>query len=200
MAAEIGSGRLRFTDGYRTPSPTLSSFSYASGHPPDLTAHPTPIMWSKRSAPSPQHPALSRHCQQEHRPRGRRAGSRELLSGSVDPKLFSVASNPEFLREGDAIQDFLHPERVLIGTEDEQAFTLLEDLYRPIVSGRAGVQPEVPFLNMSPATAELAKYASNAFLATKISFAQRDGPSLRASRCRHHRRHPCDGLGQPDRP
>ena len=60
---------------------------------------------------------------------------------------------------------------MLIGTEDEQAFRLLEDLYRPIVSGRSGAQPDVPFLNMSPATAELAKYASNAFLATKISFA-----------------------------
>jgi UDPglucose 6-dehydrogenase len=77
---------------------------------------------------------------------------------------FSVASNPEFLREGSAIEDFLHPNRVVIGTEDEAAAAILKDLYRPLYL------IETPFVMTDVVTAEIIKYASNAFLATKISF------------------------------
>jgi UDPglucose 6-dehydrogenase len=77
---------------------------------------------------------------------------------------FSVASNPEFLREGSAIEDFLRPNRVVLGTEDEQALAILRDLYRPLYL------IETPFVLTDVVTAELIKYASNAFLATKISF------------------------------
>jgi UDPglucose 6-dehydrogenase len=77
---------------------------------------------------------------------------------------FSVASNPEFLREGSAVEDFLRPNRVVIGAEDEEAIAILRDLYSPLYL------IEVPFVVTSVATAELIKYASNAFLATKISF------------------------------
>jgi UDPglucose 6-dehydrogenase len=77
---------------------------------------------------------------------------------------FSVASNPEFLREGSAIEDFLHPNRVVIGTEDEPAAAILRDLYRPLYL------IETPFVMTDVVTAEIIKYASNAFLATKISF------------------------------
>jgi UDPglucose 6-dehydrogenase len=78
--------------------------------------------------------------------------------------LFSVASNPEFLREGSAIEDFMRPNRVVLGTEDEQAAAILQNLYRPLFL------IETPILVTSVVTAELIKYASNAFLATKISF------------------------------
>nr|VFK64106.1 MAG: UDP-glucose dehydrogenase [Candidatus Kentron sp. UNK] len=77
---------------------------------------------------------------------------------------FDTASNPEFLREGSAISDFLHPDRVVIGVENERAETLLRELYRPLTA------QGIPILATSPETAELIKYASNAFLATKISF------------------------------
>jgi len=77
---------------------------------------------------------------------------------------FSVASNPEFLREGAAINDFLRPDRVVIGTDDEMAAAILRDLYRPLYLN------ETPFVITNSSTAELTKYAANAFLATKISF------------------------------
>ena len=77
---------------------------------------------------------------------------------------FSVASNPEFLREGAAIGDFMRPDRVVIGTDDEQATAILRSLYRPLYL------IEAPVLITNVVTAELTKYAANAFLATKISF------------------------------
>jgi UDPglucose 6-dehydrogenase len=77
---------------------------------------------------------------------------------------FSVASNPEFLREGAAIQDFMRPDRVVIGTEDDEAAAILKDLYRPLYLISA------PFVLTNIPSAELCKYAANAFLATKISF------------------------------
>ncbi len=77
---------------------------------------------------------------------------------------FDIVSNPEFLREGSAIQDFLHPNRVIIGASSPQAIAIMKDLYRPLYL------IETPFLITSIETAELIKYASNAFLATKISF------------------------------
>jgi UDPglucose 6-dehydrogenase len=77
---------------------------------------------------------------------------------------FSVASNPEFLREGSAIEDFLRPNRVVIGCEDEMAAAIMKDLYRPLYL------IETPVVVTNVVTAEVIKYASNAFLATKISF------------------------------
>jgi UDPglucose 6-dehydrogenase len=77
---------------------------------------------------------------------------------------FSVASNPEFLREGAAIGDFMRPDRVVIGADDDEAIAILKDLYRPLYL------IETPFVITNIATAELTKYAANAFLATKISF------------------------------
>jgi UDPglucose 6-dehydrogenase len=77
---------------------------------------------------------------------------------------FAVASNPEFLREGSAVEDFLRPNRVVIGAESDEAIAILRDMYRPLYL------IEVPFVVTNIATAELIKYASNAFLATKISF------------------------------
>jgi len=87
----------------------------------------------------------------------------ELAAAGSDVK-FSVASNPEFLREGAAINDFLRPDRVVIGTGDETAAAILRDLYRPLYLN------ETPFVITNIPTAELTKYAANAFLATKVSF------------------------------
>jgi len=77
---------------------------------------------------------------------------------------FTVASNPEFLREGAAIDDFKRPDRVVVGTQDERAQQVLKDLYRPLFIN------ETPILFTKRETSELIKYAGNAFLATKITF------------------------------
>ena len=77
---------------------------------------------------------------------------------------FAVVSNPEFLREGAAITDFKRPDRIVIGTEDERAASVMTELYRPLYLNQA------PILVTSRRTAELTKYAANAFLATKITF------------------------------
>lgn len=77
---------------------------------------------------------------------------------------FGVASNPEFLREGAAIEDFMHPDRVVIGSNEEDAIAIMKDLYRPLYL------IETPIVITSLEAAELTKYAANAFLATKISF------------------------------
>jgi UDPglucose 6-dehydrogenase len=77
---------------------------------------------------------------------------------------FAVASNPEFLREGAAIADFKHPDRIVIGTDDQRARAVIADIYRPLFLNQA------PIMYTDRRTAELIKYAANAFLATKITF------------------------------
>lgn len=77
---------------------------------------------------------------------------------------FAICSNPEFLREGSAIKDFTHPDRVLVGYDDERARDVMERLYKPLALRKA------PIMFVSRESAELAKYAANSFLAMKISF------------------------------
>ena len=77
---------------------------------------------------------------------------------------FDVASNPEFLREGAAIEDFKRPDRIVVGAQNDRAFAVMTDLYRPLSLN------ETPLLQTERRTAELIKYAGNAFLAVKISF------------------------------
>ena len=88
----------------------------------------------------------------------------KILSKKNSKKKFSVVSNPEFLREGEAIRDFVYPDRVVIGTNDKKAGRILKNLYSPLISKGAS------YLQTSRRAAELIKYASNAFLATKITF------------------------------
>ena len=89
----------------------------------------------------------------------------EIIEKNQKEKVpFDVASNPEFLREGSAIEDFMRPNRVVIGTSSEQATAIMKDLYSPLYL------IETPFVITNVETAEVIKYASNAFLATKVSF------------------------------
>lgn len=88
---------------------------------------------------------------------------RRILAARPDAP-FAVASNPEFLREGAAIDDFMHPDRVVVGVENEQAQQVMEDIYRPLNLR------ETPMVYTSLESAEVIKYAANAFLATKITF------------------------------
>ncbi len=87
-----------------------------------------------------------------------------ILIGKRPDGDFDVASNPEFLREGSAIEDFMRPDRVVIGTDSARARAVMRELYRPLFLA------ETPMIATTLETAELIKYASNAFLATKITF------------------------------
>ena len=104
-----------------------------------------------------------------------------ILRNGTDPELFDVASNPEFLREGTAVTDFLFPDRIVIGCDGERAVEVLREVYAPLTDGsyyqradaipqpdRATIPP--PIIVTSTKSAELIKHASNAFLAMKISF------------------------------
>ena len=87
-----------------------------------------------------------------------------LLKKKSNKNKFSVVSNPEFLREGEAIRDFIFPDRIVVGSNDKKSNRLLNNLYAPLIS--KGAQ----YIHTSRRAAELIKYASNAFLATKITF------------------------------
>ncbi len=106
---------------------------------------------------------------------------RTMERNGVARGLFDVVSNPEFLREGAAVSDFLHPDRVVVGADSEAASALLEQIYAPLTSGAYYSQPDAisgrcttasppPLLHTSAKSAEIIKHASNAFLALKISF------------------------------
>ena len=88
----------------------------------------------------------------------------KILIKSNSRNKFSVVSNPEFLREGEAIRDFIYPDRVVVGSNDKKSTRILKHLYTPLIAKGA------KYINTSRRAAELIKYASNAFLATKITF------------------------------
>ncbi|NBW77380.1 MAG: UDP-glucose/GDP-mannose dehydrogenase family protein, partial [Sphingomonadaceae bacterium] len=87
-----------------------------------------------------------------------------ILAEANLPVRFAVASNPEFLREGAAISDFKHPDRIVVGTEDDWARAVMAEVYRPLFLNKS------PLLFTSRRSSELIKYAANAFLAVKITF------------------------------
>ncbi len=89
---------------------------------------------------------------------------KKIIGNLVSDDLFDVVSNPEFLREGSAIDDFMRPDRVVVGTENKKSEKIMKELYRPLYL------KETPVFSTSVETAEIIKYASNSFLATKIGF------------------------------
>ncbi|HKN73648.1 MAG TPA: UDP-glucose/GDP-mannose dehydrogenase family protein [Candidatus Acidoferrum sp.] len=106
---------------------------------------------------------------------------KSLSLNGAQPGSFSVASNPEFLREGTAVSDFLYPDRIVVGADDEFSATVLQKIYEPLTTGRyysqkevipapASASPKARIIVTNAKSAELIKHASNAFLAMKISF------------------------------
>jgi UDPglucose 6-dehydrogenase len=104
-----------------------------------------------------------------------------ILRNGTDPEMFDVASNPEFLREGTAVTDFLFPDRIVIGCDSERSAEILREVYAPLTDGSYYEKPDAipgpdnykgpaPIIVTSTKSAELIKHASNAFLAMKISF------------------------------
>ena len=88
----------------------------------------------------------------------------KIISKKVSKKLFEVVSNPEFLREGDAIRDFIYPDRIVVGSKSNKARKIIKSLYSPLISKGS------KYIETSRRSAELIKYAANAFLATKVTF------------------------------
>jgi len=104
---------------------------------------------------------------------------RALIRQGVSQASFSLASNPEFLREGSAVHDFLYPDRIVVGVTDHSSRHMLQRLYMPLTSGTYHQNPDripgcttgrIEFIETNPESAELIKHAANAFLAMKISF------------------------------
>ena len=89
---------------------------------------------------------------------------KNIVSKKVNHNKFDVVSNPEFLREGSAINDFMHPDRVVIGSDSKKSEKIMKEIYKPFFSQKT------PIIFTSIETAEIIKYASNSFLATKIAF------------------------------
>jgi UDPglucose 6-dehydrogenase len=122
-----------------------------------------------------------------------------IMRNGANPSLFDVVSNPEFLREGTAVTDFLYPDRIVVGVENDQAAEVMRELYSPLTSGwyygRAKAAPRL--IITSTKSAELIKHASNAFLAMKISFVNAVASICEAVGANVQQ--VCDGIGTDSR-
>jgi len=166
VSKNVLSGRLRFTTDLKQAVEQALVIFLAVGTPPKSDGSPD-LSFVENAARS-----VAEHMNgykvivtKSTVPIGTGEYIRKLVSEQLKSRLnFGIVSNPEFLREGAAINDFMRPDRVVIGSRDEEAIEIMRDLYRPLYL------IEAPFVLTSLEAAELTKYAANAFLATKISF------------------------------
>jgi len=166
LAANNKAGRLRFTTELSSVVPSADLVFVAVGTPSRRGDGHADLSYVYTAASE-----VAQHLQgftvivnKSTVPVGTAREVKRIVSQANPQADFDVASNPEFLREGAAISDFMRPDRVVIGAESERAEALLRELYRPLNL------IETPILVTDLESAELIKYASNAFLATKISF------------------------------
>jgi len=166
VAKNVQSGRLRFTTDVGEAVEQALVIFLAVGTPPNDDGSPD-LSFVEAAAAS-----IADHLQdykvivtKSTVPIGTGEHIRRLVNERKKSRAnFGVVSNPEFLREGAAINDFMRPDRVVIGSRDQEAIAIMKDLYRPLYL------IEAPFVITSLEAAELTKYAANAFLATKVSF------------------------------
>jgi UDPglucose 6-dehydrogenase len=168
LEQELDSGRLSFTSEIAEAAPGADAVFICVGTPPRSSGEASLVAVEKAAAGAARH-ATGRLViiEKSTVPAGtsvrlKRTLARERpdLSGQIE-----IASNPEFLREGKAVSDSLHPERILVGAETQWAFEILREIYKPLT------HQGVPLIETDIQTAELAKHACNAFLALKISYA-----------------------------
>lgn len=179
LAAAMEAGRLSFTDDFSVALARSEVVFICVGTP--ARADGQPDMESMEQAAREigrnlRHPQVV--VTKSTVPIGTGRWLRSAIAGSLEvpnaPGLLEVASSPEFLREGQSVGDFLRPDRIVVGCDNERARDLVVSVYEPIVEQAAAadpLRPRVPILRTGLTTAEMIKYASNAFLATKISFA-----------------------------
>ncbi len=161
----VHAGRLRFTADVASAVPSAQVLFLAVGTPPlpDGSADMRYI-FDAVDIISENHTGYQVIVTKSTVPVGTGAKIEEIMSRQHSRESFSVVSNPEFLREGSAVSDFMHPERLVIGCDDEKALDIIMRLYKP------QLDQNVRVLATNRVSAELIKYASNAFLAVKISF------------------------------
>jgi UDPglucose 6-dehydrogenase len=159
-------GRLRFTTDLKSAVEPASVIFLAVGTPPRADGSADLTFVEKATKEAARHITSYKVVAMKSTvPVGTGKRLTELIAADLPPAgSFSVVSNPEFLREGAAISDFMRPDRVVIGSNDSAATEIMRELYRPLYL------IETPFVITSIEGAELIKYAANAFLATKISF------------------------------
>jgi UDPglucose 6-dehydrogenase len=162
-ARNAGAGRLRFTTNYET-ALGGADFAFIAVGTPSGASGEADMRYCESAARSIAHSMTGplTIVNKSTMP----IGAGDWITGIVSKELteahpFSVVSNPEFLREGNAVADFMHPDRVVLGSADRAAAEAVQDLYRPL---------DATVIITDMRTAEMVKYASNAFLATKISF------------------------------
>ena len=165
VAKNVSSGRLRFTDSYTDVIGGADLVFIAVGTPTGDGSGQADLSYVHQAARdlAPHLRGYTVIVDKSTVPVGTARELRQIIA-EVNPEAdFDVASNPEFLREGAAVFDFMQPDRVVIGVDSERAAELLQELYRPHMLA-------TPIVLTDPESAELIKYASNAFLAAKISF------------------------------
>lgn len=180
LKSTLASGNLSFTDDFGAAMDESEIVFVCVGTPPGPDGHPDMTAMASVARSIAQnlrhhHVIVTKSTVPIGTGRWLTAQIQEDLGSDSDQwQDFSVVSNPEFLREGRAIEDYLHPDRVVLGSDDPKALELVAEVYAPILEQKISGEPSrgtVPLLRSDLATGEMTKYASNAFLATKISFA-----------------------------
>jgi UDPglucose 6-dehydrogenase len=176
LQATLEAGTLRFTASFAEALEAsevvficVGTPAGADGHP-DMTAMEEAARSIGRNLSTPQ-VVVTKSTVPIGTGRWLRSVIEESLAVPNTPGLVEVASSPEFLREGCSVEDFLHPDRVVVGCDDPASLELVVQVYQPILDQLGHDRAVVPVLRTALTTAEMTKYASNAFLATKISFA-----------------------------
>jgi UDPglucose 6-dehydrogenase len=166
VAKNVSAGRLRFTTDVKQAIEQALVIFLAVGTPPNEDGSPDLSFVEAAGRSIAEHMnGYKVIVTKSTVPIGTGERLRKLIREHQNARVnFGIVSNPEFLREGAAINDFMRPDRVVIGSRDEEAIAIMRDLYRPLYL------IEAPFVITSLEAAELTKYAANAFLATKISF------------------------------
>lgn len=166
VAKQVKAGRLSFSTNLADAVPDADAVFIAVGTPPRVEDGQADLTYVFQAAEE-----IAAHLKgytvivdKSTVPVGTARRVAEVIRKANPDADFDVVSNPEFLREGAAIDDFLHPDRVVVGADNQRAHDVMRQLYRPLYLN------ETPMVMTSPESAEIIKYASNAFLATKISF------------------------------
>lgn len=166
VAKQVAAGRLSFTTDIQETVKDAAAIFIAVGTPPrpeDGHADMSYVYQAARDI-APHLEDYTVIVTKSTVPVGTARAVTKIISEENAAADFDVCSNPEFLREGAAINDFMRPDRVVIGTDSERAVEVMKKLYRPLYIN------ETPMLVTTPETSETIKYAANAFLATKITF------------------------------
>ena len=166
VARGVDAGRLRFAESSLEAVPNADVVFIAVGTPPDDNGDAD--LSYVFSAVRELAPSLSGYtvvATKSTVPVGTGRAVAKILEGAASPEEVDVASVPEFLREGSAVADFAHPDRIVVGTDTERAAATLRELFEPLIAGR----PD-RFVSTEIETSELIKYSANAFLAVKITF------------------------------